>query len=403
VVAFRGFGTAQVTHALETHLDRVARELGMTPQELRRKNFTQPGDLTAHGWQVGTCGLKECIEEASQKSNLGKDESYARGLGVACTVYDCDNRQSADFGGSVAYVKISEEGKAQIVSGEADYGQGCRTIFAQIAAEVLKVPMEEVEIPLPDSDHTPFSQGPWALRVTVSGGNAVMLAAEDARRQILELAAQMLEANVNDLELADRKIQVKGSPEKGLSLAEVARYAIFKHGGSPIMGKGVDDPETEPRDPKTFYGNSSRAYIFGSQVVEVALDRETGQIKVLNISSAHDLGTAINPAAAEGQVEGGIATGLGLGLSEEVLYDEGAVLNPNFWDYKVPTAVDMPPIETILVQPYNHKCAFGAKAIGMPGTILPPPALANAIYDALGVRVKSLPMTPMKILKCLEG
>ncbi|MEE8450041.1 MAG: molybdopterin cofactor-binding domain-containing protein [Thermodesulfobacteriota bacterium] len=402
VGAFRGFGTAQLTYALETHLDRVARELGMTPQELRLKNFTRPGDLTAHGWKVGTCGLKECIEEVSQKINFGKIKSHTRGLGVACTAYDCDNRQSADFGGSVAYVKISEEGKVQIISGEADYGQGMRTIFAQMAAEVLGVSMAEVEIPLPDSDYTPFSQGPWALRVTVSGGNAVMLAAEDAKCQLLELAAHMLEANVKDLELAEGKIQVKGSPGKGLSLAEVARYAIFKPSGSAIIGKGVDEPDTNPRDPKTFYGNSSRAYIFGSQVVEVDIDRETGRLKILNISSAHDLGTAINPAAAEGQIEGGIATGLGLGLTEEVLYNQGAVLNPNLVDYKVPTAADMPPIETILVQPYDHKCAFGAKAIGMPGTILPPPALSNAIYDALGVRVNSLPMTPMKILKCLE-
>lgn len=402
VGSFRGFGTTQMTFALETHLDRIAEGLGMDSLELRMKNATQPGDLTAHGWKVGSCALTECMQVAAAQVAWPVKRKPGHGVGLSCTPYDCDRKHTDGFGGSVAFVKILEGGKVLVITGEADYGQGARTIFAQIAAEVLGVSYDRVEVTMPDTDATPYALGPWALRVTVSGGNAVKLAAEDARDQLFDLAAEKLEANTKDLQLGEERIFVRGSPEKGLTLGELAKGAILRRGGCAIMGKGIDEAATVPFNRVTLYGNTSRAYIFASQAVEIEVDEASGRLKIHRIASAHDIGRAINPASAEGQVEGGIATGLGFALTEEVLWDEGRVLNPNFLDYRVPTAADMPPLETHLIETDEPKTVFGAKGIGMPGTILPAPALANALYRACGVRINSLPITPDKILRALE-
>lgn len=404
VGAFRGYGTTQMIFALESHLDRVAREVGMDPMELRLKNATRPGDLTAHGWKISSCGLSQTIQEAAregawQQKNINKIPG--RGKGMSCTPYDCDVRQQDGFCGSIAFVKILEDGKVQVLSGEADYGQGWRTVAAQIAAEELGFPYEAVEVLQVDSDVTPYALGPWGLKLTVSGGNAVKLAAADAKRQILALAAELLEANPNDLVIADRVVQVKGSPDKAVPLARMARMTFMERGRTPIIGKGVDEPDTVRVNPVTLYGNASRAYIFATQVGEVEVNKETGQVKVLRIVSAHDIGRAVNPAAAEGQVEGGTATGLGYALMEEILWEKEKILNPNFLDYRVPTAADMPEIKTILVETDEPNTPYGVKGIGMPGTIMPSPMLANAIYDAVGVRINQLPITPDKVLSAL--
>ncbi|MEE8450158.1 MAG: molybdopterin cofactor-binding domain-containing protein [Thermodesulfobacteriota bacterium] len=405
VGAFRGFGTTQMCFALETHMDQAARELSLSPVELRLKNATQTGDVTSHGWKVDSCGLSQCIQEAAREAGLNdkdKRKMPGQGMGIACAPFECDVRKRDEFTGSIAFVRILEDGKAQIISGEAEYGQGWMTVAAQIAAEELGLPYEDMEVLQVDSDVTPYALGPWGLRVTVSGGNAVKLAAADAKRKIFELAAEVLEANPGDLVIENRKVQVKGSPQKAIPLASLARMTYMKRGKSPIMGEGVDEPDTEPSNRVTLYGNLARAYIFAAQAGEVIIDRETGQVKIPAIVSAHDIGRTVNPAAAEGQVEGGLATGLGYALSEEILWDGGKILNPNFLDYRVPTAADVPAIKTILVETDEPNTPFGIKAIGMPSTIMPSPLLANAIYDAIGVRLTSLPLTPDKILTAIE-
>lgn len=405
VGAMRGFGGTHMLFAQESHLDRVAEELGMDPAELRLRNATRAGDVTAHGWEIHSCGLAECIKEVTQRIGWKEKKGRAgRGLGLACVTYDTDARQAPGFGGSLAYVEILEDGKVKVVSGEADYGQGWNLVAAQIAAEQLGLPYQDVQVTTPDSDFTPYSNGPWGLRVTVSGGNAVKLAAEDAKRKLLQLAAENLEANVGDLEIRDRKVQVRGTPQKAILVAELARNELLRRGGSAIIGRGLDEyPGTVPRHSVTLYGNTSRAYNFGAQAVEVEVDEQTGVAKVVRLISAHDLGKAISPVSCEGQIEGSIVTGLGYATTEKMFWDKGQLANPNFCDYRMPTAPDVPPLEAVLVETLDPNTPFGAKSIGQPATMMPPPAMANAIYDALGVRLQNLPFSYDAILSRLEG
>jgi CO/xanthine dehydrogenase Mo-binding subunit len=394
--------------ALETHLDRASRELGMDGADLRLINATQPGDVTASGWRVASCGLSESITKAALMSGWQQRKTNRKpgsGIGLASSLYECDSRQTTDgFAGSVAFVQILEDGRIRVISGESDYGQGWTTVAAQVAAEELGLPYEDIEVTSPDTDLTPYSLGPWALRVTVSGGNAVKLAAQDAKRRLLDVAGTMLEANPADLHVKQRQVSVKGSPQRAVAVSEVAKKAIFSRGGSTITGKGLDEPETVGRYVETaFYGHASRAYAFASQAAQVQVDEETGKLRIMRVVSAHDLGRAINPMAAEGQVEGGVLQGIGYGLMEEIVRDEDKrIMNPNFVDYKVPTAADMPPIQVIWVETDEPNTVYGAKAVGMPPIILPAPALANAISDAVGVRLDGLPLTPDKILAALE-
>ncbi len=405
VGAFRGFGTIQALFAHETHLDAIASRLALDPMELRLKNATRAGDLTAHGWRITSCGLTKCIQEASAAAGWTERKNKRRsqrGVGMACALYDCGVKRTPGFSGSVAFVKIIEDGKAQVISGESEYGQGWSTVAAQVAAEELGLPIEDVEVTSPDTDFTPYSMGPWGLRLTVSGGNAVRLAAADARSQLFNIAAEMLEANVEDIEVKDRVITIRGAPDKGLSVAEVASQAIFRKGGSAVIGKGIDEPQAAVLNPDTLYGNLSQAYSFGAQAVELAVDAETGRVKLLKTITAHDLGRAINPAMAEGQVEGGISIGSGYGLVEGLIWNGEKILNPNLLDYKILTAADMPDIGVILVETHDPNNPFGAKSIGQLGTMMAASAVANAIYDAVGVRVRDLPITPDKVLLSLE-
>ena len=401
VGAFRGFGQLQMLFALETHLDRIARELNIDPVELRLKNAICAGDLSVHGWQITSCRLRECITRAAER--IGWQEKKRnpvanRGLGLACAIYYTSTRRSEKFAGSVAHVTISEDGRARVISGEAEYGQGWVTVAAQIAAEELAIPFEDVQVTTPDTDITPYSMGPWGLRVTVSGGNAVRLAAADARKQLVELAAQMLEANVDDLEVKERKISVRGTPAKAVSIEEVARYAILRKGGCAITGTGIDEPDVQGPNPDTLYGNISPAYSFAAQAAEVEVDPETGRMKLINLVSAHDMGQAINLAASEGQVEGGLVTGIGYALTEEFIWDGGKILNPNFLDYRVPTAQDVPPIQTILVDSQDPNTVYGAKSIGQLSTMPAAAVLANALQDAVGVKLSRLPLIPDRVL-----
>jgi CO/xanthine dehydrogenase Mo-binding subunit len=407
VTAFRGYGAIQGRFVVETHLDVIAEKLRMDPVELRLKNATQTGCVSIHGEVISSCALDECIHKVVKSigwKEKKKKKIYGRGIGVSCSMYCSDSRLDNGFGGSVAFVEIHEDGRVTINSGEHEYGQGMFNVFAQITAEELGVPVEDIEITPQDTDITPYALGPYGGgRITVSGGNAVKLAAEDAREKLFQLAAEMLEANPEDLTIADRKIHVQGYPEKVVSIAEVAQTSIYQRKGSAIIGKGVDERDTDVQDLDTMYGNHSSGYTFSVAAAEVEIDIETGKIRVLNYESANDLGKAINPMTSEGQVEGQIATGgIGYGLMEEMVWDKGIMINPNYLDYKLPTALDMPTMKTILVESNEPNGPYGAKGLGRLAIQPAPAAIANAIYDAIGVRIKDLPITPQKILKALK-
>lgn len=406
--AFRGFGNPQMTFAMESLMDMAAEKLNLDPAELRLRNATRTGDVTIHGWKIKSCGLKECIESACQTAEW-KDKRHTksvvgpkrRGVGMACMIHVAGRKQSPNFAGSVARVEVLPTGKVRIYSGEADIGQGCQTVFAQIVSEELGVSYEDVEVAPVDTDLSPIAFGSFSDRVTILGGNAVQLAARRAREAVLDAAAEILEARIEDLEIIEGAIQVKGSPGKSISLRDVAWIQAVKF-GRPISATGEFDPDAVLPDPVTKYGNLAAAYTFATQVAEVEVDIRTGEVRLVKFTCAHDLGRAINRMAAEGQIEGALAQGIGYALSEQIILHNGRVANANLLDYKLSTCLDMPITSVILVESNDPVGPFGAKGVAEPGLVPTAPAIANAIYDAIGVRIYELPITPERIIEALQ-
>ncbi|MBM4350164.1 MAG: xanthine dehydrogenase family protein molybdopterin-binding subunit [Deltaproteobacteria bacterium] len=403
---FRGFGNAQMTFALESSLDMVAEALRMDPAELRIRNGLKTGEVSIHGWQIGSSGLEECVwkaVEASGWEEKRREKRFARGVGLACCNHVSGNRAfSREFDGGAGIVRIGREGKVLVYHGESDMGQGQRTIFAQIVAEELGVTLDRVEVAPVDTDISPFGLGSFATRGTVFGGNGVKAAAQDAKRQMLEVAAEIFETTSSELEAGGGNIYVKDEPERNLSFEKAAELCLLRRGGSPIVGTGFWAPDTVFPDPITKYGNVAPAYPFACQIAEVEVDTETGHVNVLHYTAAHDVGRAINPQATEGQIHGGVTQGIGWALMEDMVVEKGKVLNPDFRDYVMPGPLDVPPIQSILVEPVDPNGPFGAKGIGEPALNPSPAAVANAIYDAIGVRFTELPITPEKILRALK-
>ncbi|MCE5254383.1 MAG: xanthine dehydrogenase family protein molybdopterin-binding subunit [Actinomycetia bacterium] len=401
---YRSFGIVPPAFAMESMMNIIAEELGMDPVALRLKNITRQGDVTVVGQEISSSGLPECIEKTV--AHIGWKEKRGRlppnrGVGMACGMFDSEVR-NAPFAGSVAYVKLLEDGRVKVISGEFEWGQGSRTVLSQIAAEELGVPLESVLFSELDTAAVPYALGPYGGGpVTLRGGNAVRLAAVEARRQLFAVAAGMLSVGPDDLELKDQKVVVRDDPVRALSSAQVAHYAKFIL-AEEIIGRGHFEPDTVMRDPKTYYGNYSSGYTFTAQTVEVAVDPETGQVRILDFASAIDLGKAINPMAADGQNEGCVGQELGPILLESLAYDkQGRVVNPNLVDYRLPTALDVPPITSFLVESHEPHGPYGAKACGQVSNIPAAAALAGAIYDAVGVWIKDQPITPDKILRAL--
>ena len=401
------FGIKQPQFAQESLMDRIAEELSIDPVEFRLRNTVRAGDVTVLGQKIGSCGLQECLQKVAEYTGWREKRAKKqpnRGIGMACAMSHSDGmgRMEGQFGGDIAYVQILEDGKVRIISGEFEWGQGSYTVLSQIVAEELGVPLEKVEFSDFNTDVLPHTLGPYGEgRVTLVAGHAVRLAALDAKRQLLTLAAEMLGVRSEGLEMRDQKIFVSRAPEKAVSIADVATYGRYTLAGAEVIGKGVWEPSTALLDLHKVYGNYSSGYIFYAQVAEVEVDPETGKVKVLNFASGNDLGRAINPMAAEGQSEGDIGREIGETLMEEIMYERGTVINPNFIDYRLPTAINIPSVKTFLVESNEPNGPYGAKGTAHPG-IPTAAALANAIYDAVGVRIKELPMTPMKILKALE-
>jgi CO/xanthine dehydrogenase Mo-binding subunit len=254
-----------------------------------------------------------------------------------------------------------------------------------------------------DTDISPFGLGSFATRGTLMGGNGVLAAAGDAFKQLAEVAADMLEANPADIECRRGKFYVCGVPKKNLLFKEVAAQATFSRHGAPVVGTGFYEPPTVLPDPETKYGNISPAYPFACQIAEVEVDPETGQVTVTNFVGAHDVGRAINPMATEGQIRGGVTQGLGWTLMENMAYENGKVINADFVDYIVPSALDVPEIQPILVEPIEPNGPYGAKGIGEPALNPTMAAITNAIYNATGIRIKELPVSPEKILSELKA
>jgi 4-hydroxybenzoyl-CoA reductase alpha subunit len=406
--AMRGIGNPQVHYAGETQLNMIAERMGLDPLEIRIKNAARTGDETATGAVLKSCGLVECLEKVADK--IGWKEKRAnpvpnRGLGIACGVHFTGVRLSpgidADFAG--ATLTVNDDGSVNLATSCVDIGSGSSTALTQIAAEVLGIEVEKINTIFGDTETCPMGWGSRASRNTAIGGMAVQKAAEDARKQILETAAEKLEVHPDDVDIRNSTVFVKSAPSKSISVEDVVRMGRYRKDGQAVMAKCHWDAPSELADPVTGRGNFSMAFSFGAKAIEVEVDPGTGQIHILEVAASQDLGKAVNPLGAIGQIEGGVHMGLGFATSEEIVLDDvGRMKNNYLLDYRTLTSLDMPPVSSILVETNDPIGPFGAKGVGEMATIGTPDALVSAVAEATGLFITDLPITPEKVLLALK-
>ncbi|MGA2514991.1 MAG: molybdopterin cofactor-binding domain-containing protein [Thermodesulfobacteriota bacterium] len=403
--AMRGHGIPQVRFAVEAQLDHVAEKMGIDPLDLRLKNAFQAGAPHPAKLRVQTCGFSDTLKTAAK--GIGWEEKrgklpFGRGVGLAGASFPSGVSNMSHIS-SGAMVKIERDGSITLLTGAADIGQGAETVISQIVAEELGVPLEDIRITAADTEITPLDPGTFGSGVTLRAGNAAKIASQEAREKLFEAVAEKMEVNVKELEARNRRIYVKGSPERGMSFKEAIKFYQYSDRPMPIIGRGsYQPPAKEPTTLLKEDGNFSPAYSFMTQAAEVEVDTKTGKVKVLKMVASHDCGKAINPMLVEGQLEGSVVGGMGQALYEEVITEKGRVLNPSFLDYGIPTAMEAPSITSVEVETNDPEGPFGAKESGEGTQLAPAPAIINAIYDAIGVRFKTLPVTPEKILQALD-
>jgi 4-hydroxybenzoyl-CoA reductase subunit alpha len=402
----RGHGQSQVHHAVECQLDMIAEAIGIDPVDIRLRNALQTGDVTVNGFRISSCGLTESIEKATRKA--GWKEKRARGkkgygIGIGCGGFPSGIRDSS-LSDAGAVIKLNADGGVILFTGAADMGQGCNTILGQIVAEVLGIELNEVTVVAGDTELCPYTPGAVGSTTTWFAGNAVKLAAQDVKRQLAEGIAGKLGTEVDDIEFKEHEVYSKKSPDKKMSYYDVVSQVQVSAVKGIIIGKAsYYPPNVEWPDPKrSYYGNISGGYSFSTQVAEVEVDLETGEVTLLDMTLGDDCGYPMNVLSATGQVEGSVSNAQGETLYEELLFEKGAVVNSSFANYKMPTAPDTPHMETIHIITDDPGGPFGAKEIGEGFIVSGYGAIANAIYDATGVWVKDLPITPQKIRKALK-
>lgn len=407
--AFRGFGGTQMSFALNSHMDVMATMLGLDPIALHRINAIRTNDTSVHGWKIGSCGLPECLDQVSAaiEWNTKRQRSKGtgvkrRGVGMAAVMHVSGNRTLGNWDGSTVVLKVNEDGRAFILTAECDMGQGSNTMFSQLCADELGIPLSHVTVHTPDSDTSPYCLGSLASRVTINGGNAILRASRQAKAQILEAAAQKLNVPAAELEIADGKVRSKNAPAVSATLPEVCRFHIFRHGGEGILVHATYDPPTLVMD-KTHYGNIAPAYSFAAQAVEVEVDTQTGQVKVVDSFISDDCGKAINPLSVHGQTNGASVQAIGWTLYEHLQFEDGRLMNGNFADYNMPTADAVPTLRCDIVESNDPNGPLGAKGASETAILPGAPAIANAVFDAVGVRITDLPITPEKILAGLAA
>ncbi len=401
--AMRGYGNPQATFAIESLLDKLAEKAGIDPVEIRRINANEPGEVTPQNFKITSCGMKECIEEVVKrldwKEKRGKRNG--RGVGMAALIHVGGAARVYKSDGCGTIIKVDDNGKVDVITGSSEIGQGSETIIAQIVSEVLGIPVDDINIINNDTDVCPWDVGAHASRTTFVAGNSALGAARKIRAEIMAIAAGNLKEAPEALDMKDGIIFSTNDKEKNISLSKVLRKVHYTPGGRMLVAEYFYDPPNENFD-KDFRGNLSVSYAYGAHGVEVEVDKETGKVKILNYVAAHDVGKALNPMLLEGQIYGGGLMGIGYALGERMVYDKGVLKNGNFLDYKMPTAKDVPPVQAVIVETDEQDGPFGAKGIGEPGLVPTAPAIANAIYDAVGVRITDLPITAEKVLKALK-
>ncbi len=400
--SMRGFGGPQAEFTCDSQLDMIAEDLGMDPAELRLKNSMTPGYEIPGYCKVASCGIQECIERSMESTGWREKRGkmpHGKGIGMGCYGFMSGgvfNWINTPYAFSGAMIRMGVDGFVDVYVGSSEIGQGSDTVMAQIAAEELGVPMDMVRVTSGDTSICPPDLGAWGSRQTLMTGNAVKMAAQDLREQLFEVARGMMMPNiVYAFEAKDGRIFLKERPKRGVDLFEVVKVAVRGQEGQQLIGRGFYTPHGK--------GMVSPAFSFGAQVSQVEIDLETGKVHMDQVTTAHDCGQVINELGVEGQLEGAFVMGQGYTLAENLVTEEGQVLNPSFVDYKLMRAPDVPvKFESLLVETFEPEGPFGAKEAGEGLTNPNAGCIANAIYDAVGVRIKDMPITPEKILKALE-
>jgi len=445
--AMRGHGTVNVRFAFESQLDEIAVKLGIDSAVIRQRNFLKPPCITVNGLRVQSYGLPECVQQvversqwAQRKGKLGR----GRGLGIACSHYVSGAANSiirSDMPHSTVNIKIDRDGGVVVYTGASDIGQGSDTMVAQIAAEVLGCRMARVKVVAADTDLTPIDIGSYSSRVTFMNGNATMRAADEVKKQIVTAAARKMNCAPEDVTMRDDRVWKKGTtpgeaasssdvaavaevsgrvegqilrgslqqkrkeegPKDHVSFEEAVVAAIDFHGA--LTGTGSYAPPQEARGGKHKGAGvgPSPAYSYSAQVAEVSVDEETGEVAVHKIWAAHDCGRALNPVSVDGQVIGSVWMGLGQALQEEMVWKDGLLMNPGLLEYRSPSSAESPEIVSIIVESVDPEGPFGAKEASEGSLAAAIPAIANAIYDAVGARLRESPFTPERIVSALRG
>jgi len=405
--AMRGHGTVDVRHAFECMLDRMSRALNLDPFAVRHINLLQFPTFTSNGLMVNSYGLGECLDKVERASNWAKRKgklSKGRGLGMACSHYVSGAAKPVHWTGephAVVSMKLDFDGSVTVLTGASDIGQGSTTIVALAAAEVMSIDLGRVRVVTNDSAITPKDNGSYSSRVTFMVGNAAIEAAKALREKLVIAAAELLDVPLDDVECENETFFVNGSSQSELLFQDVVIAALAKEGTITVKGTFSTPIEAQGGKHRGGAVGSTMGFSYAAQVVEVSVDDVTGQVTVEQVWAALDCGYAINPLAVEGQIEGSVWMGMGQGLCEETHYIDGLPAHANFTDYRFPTITESPPIDVQIVESIDPLGPFGAKEAGEGALSGFPPALVNAVADAIGMDVNFLPVTPDRVLEAL--
>jgi xanthine dehydrogenase molybdenum-binding subunit len=435
--AMRGYGNPEVSWPIESTLDELAEASGIDPYDIRRINCNQPGELTPMGLKVTTCGLEECLDKTAEKldwkAKRGKGRAKKRGVGMASLIHVGGGGRIYRSDATGMILKLDDFGNVNVYHGGVEMGQGLHSVITLSVAEALGVKPERIFVNPTDTGTCPWDVGTHASRGGFMAASAAVRVAEKARARIFEeaetffpgLVAKNLKklqkknpdyqppdfdvaaaAKADAFDLVDDVLFLKDAPDEPwlkVSLGQLLRAMHFREQGTMLTVEAQYDPPTELPDFTKGYGNMSATYAYGTQGVELEVDEETGEVEILKMVAAHDVGRVLNQQTLKGQIYGALAQGIGYALLEDIQTEEGKTLNPGFRDYKIPTIYEMGfPIDLELVETADPEGPFGAKGVGEPGLVPTAPAIANAIYDAIGIRIRDLPITPEKIVAAIQ-